>query len=281
VDLNDRLYDFKAWKDDSLKRTRESGAYRNNSLIMLMPSKDGRPALAAWRAWDGMAFPPNAPKASMDVRGMEVGAAYEYLTERAMLEQFDSYQWVLTREEDNVPERNVVLRLLAAIRQCPDCEEEVADDALLCPAGHRRYDGIGALYFMKSEPPQPMAFGDPAKPDDVQVRDVWDAIKEKQIIEVNGIAMGASLYRRSMFNEISRPWFKTVDQESDPVVTQLSTEEDVDKFLKGLDGTTRNYGRATQDLFFCKKAKQEIGSRFGVDCGARVGHYDFTTGEIF
>jgi len=55
----------------------------------------------------------------------------------------------------------------------------------------------------------------------------------------------------------------------------------VHDFLTEVSSPVKEFNSATQDLYFCKNAKKEIGSRFGVDCGARVGHYDWDTGEIF
>ena len=80
-------------------------------------------------------------------------------------------------------------------------------------------------------------------------RDMVSAIKQGAIVPCNGIAMGCSLYRMSMFKDVPRPWFKTSSS-------------------------------GTQDLHFCSKAAS-AGKRFAVDSRVRVGHMDLATGEVF
>ena len=68
--------------------------------------------------------------------------------------------------------------------------------------------------------------------------------------DIAGFTTNPSLYRRSLFERVSQPWFETNKHD-------------------------------TQDLFFCRKAKKEVGARFGVHCGVQVPHIDIATGRTF
>ena len=150
---------------------------------------------------------------------------------------------------------------LAAIFKCPDCPREVGEHCVdrkvkckncrewRCEKGHKGYDAVGGLYSVKSDPPVPMAFGNPKNPDDFKPRSVQKAVNEGRVIEVNGIAMGCTLFRKDLFSKLSKPWFDTGD----------------------------NY---TQDIYFCKKAKKELGARFAVHCGCLVGHIDTNSWQV-
>ncbi len=76
-------------------------------------------------------------------------------------------------------------------------------------------------------------------------------------MQVNGTAMGCTLYRMELFREFSPPWFVTV--------------ADV------IDGQSSGF---TQDLYFAKRLKL-AGKRLAVDCRVRVGHLDTNTGMVY
>jgi hypothetical protein len=108
-----------------------------------------------------------------------------------------------------------------------------------------------------------MAYGDPSEYQrtgvlDFKPLDIRKALTQGNVVEVNGIAMGCSLYRMDLFREIQPPWFVTV---ADIVEG------------KGAVGFT-------QDLYFCQKAKM-AGKRFGVDLRVRVGHLDLGSGVVY
>lgn len=232
-----------------------------------------------------------------------------YNPEYAALIQSTRFIW--TTEQDNPLPPNTITGLMSSIYTCPDCAEPIGgrlvrrsetrrtpivdarpwlrrawdaitmqappafierrvnivayerDDDLMdrweCANGHHGYDAVSGLYFTKGMPPRPMAYGDPANgPDDFRPRSVKDAVEKKMTIEVNGIALGCSLWRKDIFRNLSEPWFETIQTDN----------------MAGSGG-------GTQDLVGCRKAKQELGARFGVNCNVRVGHINFRTGMLY
>jgi hypothetical protein len=122
---------------------------------------------------------------------------------------------------------------------------------------------VSGIYFTKGDINMPMAYGDPREFDrtgvlDFRPRAVAECLAAGQVMEVNGIACGCSLYRMDLFREVAQPWFVTVSDVVEGV---------------GPVGMT-------QDLYFCKRARM-MGKRFGVACGVRVGHLDLSTGVVF
>jgi hypothetical protein len=228
-------------------------------------------------AWDMLDWPMNEARTGrLTARNMEVAEAYNHLFRMCIDRDYceRSYnalytevivgtQFILTTEEDNILPPNAPTALAAAIYTCPDCGRTLANAKLnpdwLCPEGHRGYDAVSGLYMTKVVPPRPMAFGDPKNgPDDFRPQSVKEAVASGSVIEVNGIAMGCALWRKDLVRRVSEPWFVTTPSNN-------------------MTGS----GGGTQDLYFCRKAKAEIGARFGVHCGVRVGHMDYRTGQVF
>lgn len=267
---HDTGYGFSA---EGIRAFEETGSYRDNSTAWVVPLRNEFVHLRVLGSWMVIEWPENQSRTGLIAEvGKEVGAAYESLFEKmtnrdAALAAFgpentsriEGAHFVLTCEADNILPPKAVKKLLQAIYTCPDCGGEVGndaragvterDDAWVCAAGHRGFDAVSGLYFMKTEPPIPMAFGDPRDISDMRPQSIERPIASGAVIEVNGIAMGCAIWRKGMFAKVSRPWFQT---------------------------TPNN----TQDIFFCRKAKAETGARFGVHCGVRVGHMDLKTGEI-
>jgi hypothetical protein len=245
----------------------------DQSLTWIVPTR-GMVDIRVVEAWDNLDWPMNqARTAKIVARGFEVGAAYNYLFRLALDREFagEKYhpgyadimtgtRFVLSMEDDNIPKSDAVLKLLAAIYTCPDCGKDIADvEQWTCPEGHRGFDAVSGLYFTKSIPPRPMAYGNPKNgPDDFAPQSVKQAVADGTVLEVNGIAMGCAIWRKELFRKVSQPWFETVQTDS-------------------AAGTGGN----TQDLYFCKKAKDEADARFGVHCGVKVAHLNTKTGEIF
>lgn len=252
-------------------------AYRDQSISWVFATRGSVP-IQVVNSWDTIQWPMNQfHSLRLNAVGMEVGAAYNALFRGAVDRKFADHvlqhaepqyrdgfvnaRFILTTEEDNIIEPWAVQKMLEAIYRCPDCNREVASHCAgkkrmckpcgewRCEKGHKGYDAIGALYWIKSDPPIPMAFGDPKRPGDFRPRSVAAAIKKGKVIEVNGIAMGCSLFRKDIFKHLKLPWFKT---------------------------SPKN----TQDLFLAAKAKKELGARFGVHCGIEIGHLDINSGTI-
>lgn len=231
-------------------------AYRDQSHVLLTPTRGDVPVEVAL-SWLKLQSPVNHQRAWFHRKKQEVAAAYNWLVDMAMTNDVaKGFRWLVTAEDDNILPENGIIELLAAIYKCPDCGAEVSDSNV-CPEGHRGFDAVSGLYFTKSEPGFPMAFGDPAMRKGERINfepvSIKGAVEERKVIEVNGIAMGFAVWRRDLFEQVKRPWFKTVNET----------------------------GGGTQDLYFCHKAIVEAGARFGVHCGVQVGHIDRNTGVIY
>lgn len=265
----------RGFKPEAIQTYERDKEYLDKSVAWVIPTRGSIP-LKVVDSWDCIRWPMNQIRTPrIAARGMEVGAAYEELFELCVdkkataaklgplfAEMLDKVNFVLTVEEDNIIPPNAVNDLFTSIYTCIDCGEEMdvhAKDGSFsrpkflrwhCPNGHKGLDAVGGLYWTKGEIGRPMAYGDPKVSNDFRPLSVSKAIEQGKTIEVNGVAMGCTLYRKGIFKKVRRPWFKT-----------------------------RNHN--TQDMYFCQKAKKQAGARFAVACNVRVGHYDITTGETF
>lgn len=240
--------------------------YRNNKCVWVLPTRGSIP-IEVHVSLRNMAWLMNTPRACLEYRRMEVGQAYEEGFSKAVSDEaVKEFPFVWTYEEDNIQPQDVFFKLYDAIWTCIDCGAPMPSgpdggpaDPWVCPEGHRGLDAVGALYFTKSVPPFPMAYGDPKSAElEFRPRDVREAMESGSVIEVNGVAMGSTLWRKGLFEKVSKPWFKTM-----------------------CGGEPERAGAHTQDLYFCRKAKEEAGARFAVHCGAVVGHLDVTSGVVY
>ena len=219
--------------------------YRDNSTIIIVPSREKLFHYKVVQAWAGLIRPMNQKSALLYCIGDEVGVAYNRMIESILKDpELSKWRFVMTLESDNLPPPDALVRLLETLNDGP-------------------YDAVSGIYWTKGDRQMPMAYGDPAKfaRDGVLEffpRDIREAFRAGHVMEVNGIAMGCSLYKMDLFREIQQPWFVTV---SDVVP---------DKGPVGF----------TQDLWFCKNAR-ERGKRFAVDMRVAVGHLDLTTGVVY
>lgn len=233
-------------------------SYRDCSMVIICPTrgvpvvdektgeakrdKDGKVILQPMihkrvvEAWQTLQWPMNGKRYMQLVTGGEVGDAYdETLFQLMQHPDIAKWKYVLTLEDDNIPPPDAVRMLIEAIEAGP-------------------FDAVGGLYFTKGDLGMPQCYGDPdhyARTGELEFRprDIVSAVKNGHIVPCNGIAMGCSLYRMSMFRDIPRPWFQTT-------------------------------AGSTQDLFFCSKAVR-AGKRFAVDCRVRVGHLDVASGIVY
>lgn len=249
-------------------------SYRDQSMAWIIPTRGWYPCEVVG-SWDMIQWPMNTFRSGrIEAKGLEVASAYNALVEictekkKAVECLGPEYayhvlrcKFIFTTEEDNIIPPMAVQQLLAAIHTCPDCKREIGAHCSgrkkpcqmcsewRCEKGHKGYDGVSGLYSVKTNPAIPMAFGHPKDPDSFRPRKVSGAIAKQQVIEVNGLPMGCGIWRKSLFKQVSKPWFDT----------------------------SSTY---TQDIHFCKKAKKEVGARFAVHCGVLVGHLDVNSGEV-
>jgi hypothetical protein len=108
---------------------------------------------------------------------------------------------------------------------------------------------VGGVYCSKCEPSAPLVFkGD-------GVGSYWDW-KLGEFFPVTGLGMDCTLIKTEVFNKLSKPWFKTVDE---------------DQHLDGINSAEM----WTEDLYFLKKLREELGDDL-VYCDASVicDHWD-------
>lgn len=221
--------------------------YRDCSTILVVPTRGsphgGSLSPLFVSALNALLAPMNQKRVLMFSCGHEVGAAYNAFIEQILaVPGLGAYKYLLTIEDDNIPPRDAHIRLIESIEQGP-------------------YDAVSGLYFTKGEINEPMAFGDPKLYDKmgtldfkpINVRDAY--ARGEKVIEVNGIAMGCTLWRLDLFKAIPGPWFVTGEEKGTGFVS-------------------------TQDLHFCRKARR-CAKRFAVDLRVKVGHFDRDTGEVF
>ena len=219
--------------------------YRDNSTIVIVPSRDEMFHHRVVASWAGLIAPMNQKRAWMYCIGDEVGVAYNRMIADILANpEFSKWKYVMTVEADNIQPPDAQIRLLETIEKY-------------------RFDAVSGLYWTKGDYNMPMAYGDPAEFArtgvlDFRPRDTAECLASGQAMEVNGIACGCSLYRLDLFREVPQPWFVTV--------------ADV---VEGVGPTG-----FTQDLHFCKTARM-MGKRFGVDTRVKVGHIDFATGTVY
>lgn len=216
-------------------------SFRDSSMVVVIPTREPFIHTTFHQVLSGLQWPMNQRRAMIFVSGAEVGQAYDEQVAAVLSSpDFKDFKYLLTVEDDTLPPPGGVLPLLDAIERFG-------------------FDGVGGLYFTKGDYNMPMCYGDPsefARTGRIEFgpRDVTEAIKTGGIVECNGIAMGFSLYKMSLFREIQPPWFVTLNKEGE--------------------------GQMTQDLYFCRKAKA-AGKRFATHCGVRCAHADWKNGMFY
>jgi len=226
-------------------KVHHGSTYKDSSTIVLVPSRDELFHHRVVSGWQNLIAPMNQKRAWIYTIGDEVGKAYNNMIRGILADpNLSTWKYVLTLESDNLVPPDAHVRLLESIEEF-------------------KFDAVSGIYFTKGDVNMPMAYGDAAEFKrtgvlDFKPLDIRRALEQGNVVEVNGIAMGCSLYRLELFRQIPEPWFVTV---ADVVAGG------------GIQGFT-------QDLYFCQRAKT-AGKRFGVDFRVRVGHLDPATGMVY
>ena len=225
--------------------TMPGSTWRDCSTVVIMPSRERFIHHRIAEAFYGMIAPMNQKRAMMFCYGDEVGVAYNRMINDILAHpELSKWKYVLTVETDNLVPQDAQIRLIESIERTG-------------------FDAMAGIYHTKGKEKQPMAYGDPDVYRATGVlefapRDVRTALIRNEVMEVNGVACGCTLYRMELFRQVPQPWFVTV---ADVVEG------------KGPVGFT-------QDLWFAKTCKQ-MGKRFGVDLRVRVGHMDLVDGTVY
>jgi hypothetical protein len=212
--------------------------YQNLSTVWVTPIPEDPPMIPAkvvFQSWMNLMTPMNQMVFKLPMVGMEVGDAYNKAVEMILDHPvLAKARYMLTVEWDNLPPPDGLLKLYESMS---------------------RYDAVGGLYWTKGDCGQPMIYGDPK----VMPRNFIPQVPVPDSIQAcNGLGMGFTLFKLSMFRKVAKPWFKTL-QEYDPASGARA---------------------ATQDLYFFQNAAKE-GFRFACDNRVKVGHLDVRSGEVW
>lgn len=224
-------------------------SYRDLSTVIVIPTR-GQISTKVVSSLISLIPPQNQKRGMYLVENAEVGRAYEKALEGIMRdEELSKFKYVLTIEDDNIVPPMAHMMLLQSITKY-------------------KFAAMSGLYFAKGEFGFPMAFGDPNKFRDEGVfdcipRDMADAVRNNEVMEVNAIPMGCAIWEMAAFKKLKElkpeaPLFQTWQQHN------------------GDD--CGGYAGQTQDIFICERIRRELGGRIGVDCRVKVGHYDAKTG---
>ena len=188
--------------DAASERLKRSKSYRDLSTVCVIPTR-GTIDSRVVESWMGMMMPMNQAFTRVVIRGMEVGAAYNYAIELILNHpQLSKWKYVLTLEEDNLPPPDGLLKLYEHIDE---------------------FSAVGGLYWTKGPEGQPMQYG--------TEEGILDFIPQmplpNAINPCNGLGMGFTLFRLDMFRDekIPKPWFQTLQTYSRESGGAASTQD--------------------------------------------------------
>lgn len=220
---------------DSIARLERMKPYEDLSTIIVVPTRGEIPAQVV-EAWMHLMRPVNQlMRGPMFIIGKEVGEAYNSIFEKILTDPYlVQFKYVLTMEDDNIPPPDGLLKLYESMD---------------------KYDVVGGLYWTKGEMGFPLMYGNP---DNYKLDFLPQVPKEGEVVPVNALGMGFTLFKLDMFRDVEHPWFQTIQE-----------------FSKEKGGKLRG-----QDMYFFEKAKKK-GFKFAVDCRVLVGHLDKSTGIVW
>lgn len=224
--------------DKSIARLKTGSSYKDLSTICVIPTRGLIPAKVCTALWN-LITPMNGKFFKFTVEGEEVGKAYNDAVEMIIShEELKNWKYLLTVEEDNLPPPDGLLNLY-----------ENMD----------KFDAIGGLYWTKGPGGQPMIYGNPYE----MPKNFKPQVPAPEMIQpCNGLGMGFTLFKISMFKELKQKgittFFKTVQE-----------------FQHGVGAKVM-----TQDLFFFEQAGK-LGYKFASDNRVKVGHLDIQSNEVW
>ena len=140
----------------------------------------------------------------------------------------------LTVEDDNIPPPDGLLKLYEGIKD---------------------FHVVGSLYWTKGEGGQPMIYGNPSE---MPLNFIPQQVQPNSLQRCNGLGMGFTLFRMSIFKKLTKPWFVT-KQSWDP--------------NKGCTGYT-------QDLYAFENMSK-LGLKVACDTRVKVGHLDVENNQLW
>lgn len=217
-------------------RLTASQSFKDLSTVIVTPTRGGRSLCPRFvSAAMGLMRPMNQKcYGPIFMSGMEVGDAFNAAIEMILANhELSKFKYLLTLEDDNIPSPDGLLKLYEGIKH---------------------FDAVGALYWTKGECGQPMIYGNPAEQplNFIPQQPVPDVLQQ-----CNGLGMGFTLFRMSVFKKLEKPWF----------VTKQSFDS------KGVQCYT-------QDLYAFERMAR-AGMKVACDTRVRVGHLDVEQDQVW
>lgn len=196
------------------------------------------------RARANLACPTNFTYCEIHVDGKEVGEA-RCMAARYCLDAKPQPEFLFFLDYDVLPFFDALTKLVYRARCYPD------------------YDIFAGVYCCKSSVAEPLIYTEDGH------GPYWDWTLGDLLFNIQGIHMGCTLIRTSLFQRMveanpDKPLFHTILEK------------------KTLDpGGGLKSERGTEDLYFCKRARTEVGAKILVDTSVLCGHINNKTGQIF
>lgn len=226
----------------------------------------------------------------LSIKNYRVDVAKERLAEMAIA---NGCQFILFIDDDVIPPADGLLKMIRRWRDDP------------------KYQLQTGVYWSKSEPPHPLLFKGNLE------GSFWDWTTQ-DLIKVDGAGAGFLFVDTEIFKKMSKPWFScdyffedprsmydiekwhlgdrlmeelTHSEPNKELVKDLQNKlvETGDKIRKAQNGwfdpnllkNKHMDGNTTEDLFFFKKAKEELGVDLWADCSIQCWHQDKRSGRVF
>lgn len=203
-------------------------------LLVAIPSCD-RPTTLEWAlALKSISAPINFNLEMMTIKHKEVGVAREEAAEYA---RSKNIKYIFFVGDDTIPPPHALRQLIFRMEQQEDLGV------------------VGGIYCSKSDPTFPLVFRGDGK------GSYWDW-KVGEYFEVTGIGMDCTLIRTAVFEQIPKPWFKTVD---------------TDGFLDAINSAEQ----WTEDLYFCGKLIEHTSYKICADSTILCDHVDVYTKKVY
>lgn len=190
---------------ESRDRLLKGGTYKDLSTVCVIPTRGAIHARVV-QSWFGLLPPMNQKFLRLFIWGREVADAYnEAITQILAHPELSKFRFLLTLEEDNIPQADGLLKLYEAIEAGP-------------------FDAVGGLYWTKGEGGQPMIYGNPC---DTPRNYIPQLPVANMIQPCNGLGMGFTLFRLAMFKDerLPKPWFKTVSEYQPGIGCRVGTQD--------------------------------------------------------
>lgn len=206
--------------------------YSNLNTLISIPTR-GMIHCKIIIGWRSMMYPLNSNITHLFVEGMEVGDARNHTVDA--LNSIPNIEYILFLDDDVIVPSDLLVRLSRLIK-----EED--------------YDIVSGLYHIKDDNRTPLAY---RIIDNIMTPISIDEELSGKVFEVDIVPMGCTLIKKTVFDKLEKPYFKTVNE----VYGHINTSQ-------------------TEDVYFCKKARK-VGLKIGIHTGLRCGHLNTSDGIIY